>query len=122
MAKVELKAPVVQEISELLNGATAAVLVDYRGITVEQDGTSRELKVSGLFVAIGHEPDNAAFAEYLALDGRGYAASGEDCLTPTAGLFVAGDCRSKTVHQLTTAVADGAVAALAACSWLDKNP
>ena len=92
------------------------------GITVEQDGTSRELKVSGLFVAIGHEPDNAAFAEYLALDGRGYAASGEDCLTPTAGLFVAGDCRSKTVHQLTTAVADGAVAALAACSWLDKNP
>ena len=64
----------------------------------------------------------AAFAEYLALDGRGYAASGEDCLTPTAGLFVAGDCRSKTVHQLTTAVADGAVAALAACSWLNKNP
>ena len=91
------------------------------GITVEQNGTERELKVSGLFVAIGHEPDIGAFAGLMNLDKKGYAASGEDCLTATEGLFVAGDCRSKAVHQLTTAVADGAVAALAACSWLDRN-
>ena len=91
------------------------------GVTVEQNGEERELKVSGLFVAIGHEPDIGAFAGFLKLDQRGYAASGEDCLTVTDGLFVAGDCRSKAVHQLTTAVADGAVAALAACSWLDRN-
>ena len=91
------------------------------GITVEQNGTERELKVSGLFVAIGHEPDIGAFAGLMKLDKKGYAASGEDCLTATEGLFVAGDCRSKAVHQLTTAVADGAVAALAACSWLDRN-
>ena len=91
------------------------------GITVEQDGAERMIPVTGLFVAIGHEPDNSAFAPFLNLDGRGYAASGEDCLTKTEGLFVAGDCRAKGVRQLTTAVADGAVAALAACSWLDKN-
>ena len=49
MAKVELKAPVVQEISELLNGATAAVLVDYRGITVEKDTQLRkELRQNGV--------------------------------------------------------------------------
>ena len=62
----------------------------------------------------------ASFSDFLALDRNGYAASGEDCLTPTPGFFVAGDCRAKAVHQLTTAVADGAVAALAACRWLDR--
>ena len=91
------------------------------GLALEQNGLRRELPVEGLFVAIGHQPDNAAFAEYLELDGAGYAASGEDCRTRTPGLFVAGDCRRKTVRQLTTAAADGAVAALAACAYLDSN-
>ena len=90
------------------------------GITVEQDGLQREIPVSGLFVAIGHEPDLAAFADFLDLDDRGYAASDEGCLTKTDGLFVAGDCRRKKVRQVTTAAADGAVAALAACAWLDR--
>lgn len=90
------------------------------GVVVRQNGEERELKVDGLFVAIGHEPDNGAFAEHLALDERGYAASNESCVTKTPWLFVAGDCRAKKVRQLTTAVADGAVAALAACSWLDR--
>lgn len=42
MAKVELKQPIVQEISELLNGAQSAVVVDYRGLTVEQDTALRK--------------------------------------------------------------------------------
>ena len=75
--------------------------------------------MDGLFIAIGHMPDNEAFRPLLQLDEAGYAASGEDCLTETAGLFVAGDCRTKTVRQVTTAAADGAVAALAACHYLD---
>ena len=55
----------------------------------------------------------------MELDAAGYAASGEDCLTKSAGVFVAGDCRAKGVRQLTTAAADGSVAALAACRYLD---
>ena len=90
------------------------------GLRLEQDGEERELKVEGVFIAIGHQPDNAAFAEFLTLDAAGYAASGEDCRTVTPGLFVAGDCRSKAIRQLTTAAADGAVAALAACEYLDR--
>ena len=90
------------------------------GITVEQDGMQREIPVSGLFVAIGHEPDLAAFADFLDRDAQGYAASDEGCLTKTEGFFVAGDCRRKKVRQVTTAAADGAVAALAACAWLDR--
>ena len=89
------------------------------GLVLEQNGVRRELPVTGLFVAVGHQPDNGIFAELMALDILGYAASGESCATKTAGVFAAGDCRKKTVRQLTTAVADGAVAALSACRYLD---
>lgn len=91
---------------------------ELEGIAISSHGARREIPVSGLFVAIGHAPDNAAFAALIALDNAGYAASAEDCLTRTAGVYVAGDCRAKRVRQLTTAVADGAAAALAACEYL----
>ena len=80
---------------------------------------TQKLEVTGLFVAVGHQPDNGIFTDLMALDGAGYAASGEDCVTRSAGVFAAGDCRAKGVRQLTTAVADGAVAALGACRYLD---
>ena len=79
-----------------------------------------DLAVDGLFVAIGLEPENEAFADVAALDERGYVASGEDCRTKTPGVFVAGDCRQKTVRQVTTATGDGAVAAVAACQYIDS--
>lgn len=106
----------------LLNASITSLLGDksLSGIEVEAEGRRYELAVEGLFVAVGHAPDNSAFAGLIELDAAGYAASGEDCLTRTAGVFVAGDCRAKRVHQLTTAAADGSVAALAACSWLDS--
>lgn len=81
-------------------------------------GEKRQIEVSGLFVAIGQEPSNAAFADLVNLDQAGYIAAGEDCRTNEAGIFTAGDCRTKVVRQLTTAAADGAVAALAACEYI----
>jgi thioredoxin reductase (NADPH) len=90
------------------------------GIRLAQNGIGREIALDGLFVAIGHVPDNGIFKDYIDLDDAGYAKSGEDCLTKTAGVFTAGDCRRKSVRQLTTAAADGSVAALAACNYLDK--
>ena len=89
------------------------------GLVIEQEGALRELPVTGLFIAVGHRPDNGIFADLMALDEAGYADAGEDCLTKSAGVFAAGDCRAKAVRQLTTAAADGAVAALAACCWLE---
>lgn len=83
------------------------------------DNTSTELKVDGLFVAIGLEPDNKSFGNIAALNEHGYFNSDESCLTDTDGVFVAGDCRSKAIRQITTAAADGAVAALAACRYVD---
>ena len=111
-----------ENVEFVLNASVTALLggEELCGIAVEQNGQSREIPVEGLFVAIGHQPDLEAFAPWLNRDKAGYADAGEDCLTPTEGLFVAGDCRKKSVRQLTTAAADGAVAALAACHWLDR--
>lgn len=86
----------------------------------EETGEEFTLPVDGVFVAIGLEPVNDAFADVAALDERGYFASDEACATKTPGVFVAGDCRRKGVRQITTAVADGATAALAACRYLDS--
>ena len=79
-----------------------------------------QLDVNGIFVAIGHAPKNELFAELVELDEAGFIKAGEDCLTKTPGVFAAGDCRTKEVRQLTTAAADGAVAALAAVKYLQK--
>lgn len=81
-------------------------------------GELREIPVAGLFIAIGQEPDNGAFSDMAALDEKGYIIADESCTTKIPGIFVAGDCRTKAVRQLTTAASDGAVAALAACSYL----
>jgi thioredoxin reductase (NADPH) len=72
-----------------------------------------------MFVAIGQAPENKAFESISALDSYGYIISDENCLTDTEGVFVAGDCRTKRIRQVTTASADGAVAALAACRYID---
>jgi len=83
------------------------------------DGSSEEYSLDGLFVAIGLVPQNENFAGIIGLDERGYADSGEDCATKTPGIFVAGDCRRKRIRQVTTAAADGAVAALQAVNFVD---
>lgn len=84
-------------------------------------GEAQTVACDGLFVAIGLIPENGPFEALAALNEWGYFASGEDCLTKTPGVYVAGDCRGKGVRQLTTAVADGATAALAACRYIDER-
>ena len=112
-----------KENVELMLNATVKNLLgkdELTGLTIEQEGIEKELPVEGLFVAVGHKPDNGIFATYMELDETGYVASSESCLTKTPGVFAAGDCRAKAVRQCSTACADGAVAALAACSYLDS--
>ena len=85
-----------------------------------ENGEEQVLKLDGAFLAVGLVPENDAFAPLAALNDWGYFASGEDCATKTPGIFVAGDCRSKTIRQVTTAAGDGAVAAMAACRYIDS--
>ena len=77
-------------------------------------GETKELPVAGVFVAIGLMPDNAFLAGQVELDKAGYIQAGEDCRTSQPGVYAAGDTRTKTVRQIVTAAADGAVAALGA--------
>ena len=92
------------------------------GVKVRNEVTGEEkiIRADGAFLAVGLVPENGAFAELAQLDSRGYFAAGEDCLTATEGLFVAGDCRNKNIRQVVTAAGDGAVAAMAACRYLDQ--
>ena len=84
-----------------------------------ETGEKRTLTCDGAFLAVGLVPENEAFAEAVQLDERGYFDVDEFCETKTPGVFVAGDCRRKYIRQVTTAAGDGAVAAMAACRYLD---
>ena len=106
----------------LLTGAVITALEGtdrLTGLTLENTltGEVSHLETAALFEAVGQLPETGLAASLLPLDGAGFIPSGEDCLTPAPGIFAAGDCRSKAVRQLTTACADGAVAALAACQY-----
>lgn len=88
-----------------------AVIVDAK------TGTETKIYADGFFEAIGLAPENEQFENVAELE-RGYVKSDERCLTKTPGIFTAGDCRTKSIRQIATAVADGAVAALAACDFI----
>lgn len=90
------------------------------GLTLNNKKTGEEFKldVSGVFIAVGQIPKNEIFVDVVKLDGDGFILAAEDCVTSHPGIFAAGDCRTKEVRQLTTAAADGAVAALAACKFI----
>ena len=92
----------------------------FSGLELKKDnGDTFCIDCDGAFLAVGLEPQNGPFAQLAGLNAWGYFDSVEDCATKTPGLFVAGDCRSKRIRQVVTASADGAVAAMAACNYLD---
>lgn len=111
-----------ENVTFLLNSVVAKLQGDkmLEGILLKDvhTGKEQELKVSGIFVAIGQIPDNDAFADLVETDETGYIQASEDCETKVPGIYTAGDCRTKAVRQLATAASDGAVAALAACEYM----
>lgn len=111
-------------VKVILGAIVAEILGDteFKGIMLDKKGEREELIVDGVFVAIGQQPENEPFKDIVALNDYGYVIAGEDCLPKTDfnGIFVAGDCRTKTVRQITTATADGAAAALSACRLVDS--
>ena len=103
-------------VKELVGGDSLSAIV------LKNDaGEERELALDGMFIAIGLAPCNTPFEALAPLNPYGYFDTDETCKTATAGLFVAGDCRSKTVRQISTAIADGSAAAIAACRFLEEN-
>ncbi len=95
---------------------------ELKAIRLKNTETNEEsrIEVDGIFLAIGTEPENGAYAKVSELNDFGYIVADERCLTKTEGIYVAGDCRTKAYRQVATAVADGATAALSACRYLDQ--
>ena len=106
--------------SSLVTAYTGDPETGLTGLLVRhENGLTERVRADMVFLAVGLEPQNGPFADLVSLDLRGYADAGEDCMTSTPGLFAAGDCRRKRIRQVATAASDGAVAALAACDYLD---
>jgi thioredoxin reductase (NADPH) len=80
-------------------------------------GATTSLPIDGLFEAVGHIPETALAAQLGITEENQFIHADESCRTTAEGIFVAGDCREKTVRQMLTACADGAIAALAACDY-----
>ena len=120
------------EVEKVLANPKIEILYDTIPLAIEgESGVSRlivknvkteEEKIlytSAVFVAVGLVPQNDLFEGKVEMDG-GYIAAGESCKTNVPGVFVAGDTRTKSLRQLVTATADGAIAATAASAYLDR--
>jgi len=108
---------------EIITGANVEELIgepELTSVVIKTEDGKKTLELDGLFVAIGLLPKNEIFAGLAKLNDGGYFDTDESCKTFTEGVFVAGDCRQKAIRQITTATADGATAALAACRYLES--
>lgn len=119
VAQLKQKANVEFILDTVIVGLDGADSLEGLELEHKITGESTRLSVAGLFIAIGQEANNEIFAGQVALNDEGYIQAGEDCVTSAEGIFAAGDCRVKQIRQLTTAAADGAVAGLAACRYVD---
>lgn len=84
------------------------------------DGSRRTLPVQGIFVLIGTDPNTEFLCDHLVLDPGGYIITDEDMQTDVPGVFAAGDCRRKSLNQMVTAAADGAIAAMSAERYIES--
>ena len=108
----------------ILNSNVAKLNANERLESIEvtnKDGSIKEVKVDGLFVAVGQIPENENFKKIINIDNAGYIIAGEDCTTNIPGIFVAGDNRTKELRQLVTATSDGAIAASKAIKYISKD-
>ncbi len=107
---------------EFILNSTVTKLIAEKNLTgievSNKDGSTQTIEVNGLFTAIGRIPENQDFADVVNLDKDGYIIADETCKTNAEGIFTAGDNRTKTVRQLVTAAADGAIAATEAIKYI----
>lgn len=118
-------------IDEVLNHPKVEVMYNWDLVNVDgeqfvekafvkntQTGEEKEIAVSAVFGYIGTEPKTELFKEYLKLTAGGYIIADENMQTNIKGVYAAGDVREKVFRQITTAVSDGTIAALAAEKYI----
>lgn len=85
------------------------------------DNGSSQITLDGVFIAVGTTPNTSLFKNQLSLDASGYIVTDEAMKTEIPGVFAAGDLRQKTLRQVITAAADGAIAAYSALKYLTEG-
>lgn len=109
-------------IAFVLHATVEEILGDRRVEAVRlrdvRDGRTWEVPAQGVFPYVGHVPRSAFLPPAVARDAQGRVVAGEDTRTAVPGVFAAGDIRPKMLRQITTAVADGSTAAMAAEHYL----
>lgn len=105
-------------VVEKIDGTDQVECVQIKNV---RDNTVQQIKVEGVFVAVGIEPESGLVAEIAGLDQNGYVIADETGKTDVPGLFVAGDVRTKSLRQIITAAADGANAVTSVEKYLLEN-
>jgi thioredoxin reductase (NADPH) len=86
-----------------------------------RSGAVRDMPIEGLFIAIGHKPNTAAFTSWIETDEKGYLVAHDHTASRIPGVFIAGDVQDDRYRQAVTAAGDGARAAIDAERWLESE-
>ncbi len=121
-------------VDHVMHHPKIRVILDHTPVSVSGEGIMQTLTIehvttkvqqvlpmSAMFVYVGHHPNTAFLSDQLILDGAGYLMTNDQMQTSRKGVFAAGDVRQKSLYQIVTATADGAVAAISADNYLDEQ-
>jgi thioredoxin reductase (NADPH) len=109
---------IMDSVVEKLNGETEVQGIEVKNLKTSQ---TRQIAVSGLFIAVGQAPDTEWFKDKISLTPEGFIIANENMHTSREGVFAAGDARVKLLRQVTTAAADGATAAYSAMKYISER-
>lgn len=104
-------------VDEILGGD----LVESLAVRDVRDQNKTSLEVDGVFIYVGYRPNSSLVKDLVEMDEKGYIITDENMRTICPGIFAAGDIRQKLLRQVVTAVADGAIAAVAAEKYLEEK-
>lgn len=98
---------VLDSAVEKINGEKTVSSVSLTNVKTQE---KKDIEVSGIFIAVGTQPNTELVKDIVELNAQGYIAAGENCQTSAVGVYAAGDVRAKELRQIITAAADGAAA------------
>ncbi|HEY8477620.1 MAG TPA: thioredoxin-disulfide reductase [Chloroflexota bacterium] len=109
--------PIWNTVVEAIGGSKTVEWVDLRDV---QTGQKRRLPVDGVFIYVGFQPNSQLFGDAVEYDAGGFVITNEQMETSVPGVYAAGDVRSQLVRQISNAVGDATVAAIAATKYIES--